>query len=100
GTDHRVQLQRCFEQPGDTFNDGQPQPGALARPDPVAMQLVEFPEYVIETLAGNAQAGVPHLDGQQITPTPTADQYPPRGRIANGIAEQIAHDSAEHAVVS
>src|SRR5690606_37613937 len=76
-----------------------PQPGSLAGADTVTMQLVELTEYVIEAFAGNAQAGIPHLDAQQFTPAPAANQYPPARCIANGIAQQVAQDAAEHAVI-
>src|SRR5690606_40651356 len=90
---------RCFEQSGDTLDDGQSQPGTLARADPIGMQLVELAEDVLETLARNTQPGIPYLNAQQLTPAPAADQYPPARRIADGIAQQVAQDAAEHAVI-
>jgi hypothetical protein len=85
----------------DVLDDRQAEPGAAGLARATAVDAVEAFGQPWQMLAGDADAGVAHLEdcaAVRIALQPARRDAPPIGRVAHGIAQQIAHGAGEFVV--
>jgi hypothetical protein len=79
-----------FRQP---FDDGKPQPQALAAVTLGVGDLVELLEHPLLFLFGDARTAVPDLDAHQLAAPAGTDHHPALVGVVDGIGGEVAHDA-------
>src|SRR5450830_1923100 len=83
------------EDPGDFFDNGQPETQPAILMGPLHVAAFELLENFLQFVLGNPDTGIPDLDGQTMA-MPTATQYhPASGGVSDGVAQQVAQNPRE-----
>src|SRR5882757_1661400 len=93
--DSGTQLHAITQQPGQAFDDGEPETKPLTTVAFRIVELVELVEHLVVPVGGNALAGIPHFDANLVAFTPNTQHDSTRIRVSHCVGEQIANQTGE-----